>query len=262
MNIKSSIDRALRYLRYRRASVSRHGVHSPHLYSYIEEVLRGKLAPDNSADIERIRGRLKESDASLDFIEMGAATSQGGSKPLADIAKKSLSSPAQCRILYRTARHFGVRQILEVGTSLGISTAYLAAADGAHVHTIEGNSSVLSTAEEVWSELGIGSRITSHLGAFSDTLPSVVSGMPTVDMVYVDGDHSLEGTLRHLEMVLPHCHERTVLVFDDIHWSEEMEEAWSRICADERAVLTVDCFWMGLVFLNPTLSSQHFTIRY
>ena len=86
--------------------------------------------------------------------------------------------------------------------------------------------------------------------------------MPTLDFIYIDGNHKLLPTIAYFEQILEKSHKNTIFVIDDINWSAEMQKAWSIIKNHTKVHVTVDLFMMGLVFLNPDLSKEHFIIRY
>jgi predicted O-methyltransferase YrrM len=87
--------------------------------------------------------------------------------------------------------------------------------------------------------------------------------MSRIDLAFIDGNHRKEPTLRYFETILPKTHEGSCIVFDDIHWSSEMEEAWELIRKDERVKLSIDLFFIGIVFFRTEFrEKQHFSIRY
>jgi predicted O-methyltransferase YrrM len=87
--------------------------------------------------------------------------------------------------------------------------------------------------------------------------------MKTVDMAFVDGNHRFEPTKYYFEQLVSKVGTDSILVFDDIHWSEEMEDVWRVIKADERVVATIDLFFIGIALFNPAFKSkQDFTIRF
>jgi len=259
--VARSIDILSRYLSYRSRSVTRHGVHSPFAYGVIEKVLRATSVPALSQGIEKRRRALRRSSERIPFEEMGAGLNRLAERTVKDIAKKSLSTPKQCAILARAAAYFQSHNILELGTSLGIATSYLASA-GAEVYTIEGNQSVAEVAKKGWADLNLTDRVHSTVGRFNTQLPLVLERMGPVDLAFIDGDHRHQSTIDNFNTILPYCKETTVFIFDDIHWSTGMEEAWEELKSHPSVHLTIDCFWMGMVFINPGLSGEHFTIRY
>jgi predicted O-methyltransferase YrrM len=158
---------------------------------------------------------------------------------------------------------YGSKQVLELGTSLGITTAYLAMANTlAQVHTMEGAAAIAMEAEQNFRELGIA-NIRLVKGNFNQTLPNLLGFLPQVDLAFVDGNHKKEPTLQYFHQLLGKVKEGSILVFDDIHWSEGMEAAWDEIKKHEQVMLTVDLFFIGIVFFSSSFKvKQHFTIRF
>ena len=82
-------------------------------------------------------------------------------------------------------------------------------------------------------------------------------------MAYVDGNHRYEPTIRYFQLLLSHAHNDTILIFDDIHWSAEMEKAWKEIQQHPSVRCTVDLFYLGFVFLRDEFKvPQHFVVRF
>jgi len=61
---------------------------------------------------------------------------------------------------------------------------------------------------------------------------------------------------------LKYANNNTIFIFDDIHWSDGMENAWKYIKANTRTTLTIDLFFVGIVFVKSELSKEDFTIRF
>ncbi|NND94857.1 MAG: class I SAM-dependent methyltransferase [Flavobacteriales bacterium] len=241
---------------YFRRSVDRYGVHSPFLFDLIENVFRGSRR--GIQPLESIRQELLKDNRFIELRDYGAGSSSGKKMTkISDIARHSLSSRAQCMLLHRLISHLDIKNVLEFGSSLGLSSAYMASS-GADVISMEGSSAVHKLAEENFGTMGIDFR----LGTFDDILNGILAEMPSLDMAFIDGNHRRESTIDYFNVLLDHISEKSVLVFDDIHWSRGMEEAWHEILKNDNITLSVDLFWCGMVFFRPGLSGEHFTIRY
>ncbi|MFY0643295.1 MAG: class I SAM-dependent methyltransferase [Bacteroidia bacterium] len=237
---------------------TRHSVHSPFVFAFISDVLPNK---QNSSfiDIEQLRRRLKRSKELIEFEDHG----KGGvvvQKKVGSIAKLSLKPRKYAELLAKTCNYFKVENALELGTSLGLTSAYIARSIKGRLQTYEGSKSVVQLAEQNWAELGIN-NIDISCGPFENTVFSSDFHKP-LDFVFIDGNHQKQPTLAYYKHLIKSCHERTVLVFDDIHWSKDMEDAWELIKAEEAVTTTLDLFFIGIVFLRKELSKEHFTIRY
>jgi predicted O-methyltransferase YrrM len=240
-----------------------HGVHSPFVFDFIINVLNDKKQYDNYVAIENRRAALKKDDTIIEVEDFGAGSSviKTNKRVVKDIAASSLKPKKYAQLLFRIAQYYKPATILELGTSFGITTAYLAGT-GATVYTCEGASSIAAIAKQTFAQLQLH-NIQLREGDFAKTLPVVLQQLQTVDLAFIDGNHRKEPTLEYFIQLLPHCKSSSILIFDDIHWSKEMEEAWAAIKAHPSVTLTIDLFFIGLVFLSPDFKvKQHFAIRF
>jgi len=184
-------------------------------------------------------------------------------RKVCDIARASLKPKRFGQLLFRIVDHYSPANILELGTSLGITTAYMAAAnEQSKVVTMEGAATVAAVARKNFAKLGL-QNIRLVEGNFDETLAATVQQMGSIDLAFVDGNHRYEPTLRYFRELLPAMHEYSILIFDDIHWSKEMEQAWAEIQRDPAVTLSIDLFFIGLVFFRKEQKvKQHFTIRF
>jgi predicted O-methyltransferase YrrM len=238
-----------------------HGVHSPFVYDLITNVLRSKKRSSLYAAIERERSRLKSCKDELNVIDYGAGSrvNAGSLRTVQSITRTALQPATHARALTMIAGQS--RHILELGTSLGITTAHLAAAlPHATVYTIEGSEAIMDQARKVWLTLNLNA-IESVVGNFDAVLQSVLDRMQTVDCFIIDGNHSGEACLRYIEMVLPFCTEDTLFIIDDIYWSPSMTNAWKRLTEDQRFTLSLDFFDFGVLYRTPGRVKEHFVLK-
>ncbi len=243
---------------------TRHGVHSPFVYELISQVLRpGRAMPEFEA-IEALREDLLFSEQTIRVNDLGAGSHMFDLpvRRVADTARAALKSPQQAQLLFRLARYFRAQEVLELGTSFGITTLYLAmGADEGTVHTIEGCPQTMRIAQHHFDQLK-QRNIDPVLGSFRTKLPETLHRMERLDLAFIDGFHAKEPTLEHFERCLSRSHNDTVFVFDDIHWSKGMEQAWSLVKAHKEVTVTIDLYNMGLAFLRKEQAKEHFTLRY
>ncbi|MBK8340049.1 MAG: class I SAM-dependent methyltransferase [Flavobacteriales bacterium] len=264
LSMSDHLQRVGSYLNHLVKARTAHGVHSPFVYELVTQVIRERAALPEFAAIERLREDLWESDQTIRVNDLGA-----GSRVLdlpvrgvADMARSAMKPARQGQLLFRLARYFRPRTVLELGTSFGISTLYLAmGADEGEVTTIEGCPQTYRIAQHHFDQMRCGT-IHPHLGSFKTQLPEVLKRLDHVDLVFFDGHHLKEPTLDYFMMCMEHTSSGSVLVFDDIHWSRGMEEAWEVVKAHPRVTVTIDLYDMGLVFLRTEQATQHFRIRY
>ena len=246
------------YANYLSRSVNRHGVHSPFLYEIIEKVFKGDKK--GLATLENLRKELLSDSSNVSDLDLGAGSSYKSNKrTVAEVARQSASSPSQCMILFRLIQHLKIERVLELGSSVGISAAYMAHG-GASVISIEGNPDLSELAKNTFKENA--ERLDFRCGPFDDLLPAILDNEGPFDLVYIDGNHREDATLRYFEMCLHSIGNQSILIFDDIHWSAGMNSAWNTIIRHPQVTLSVDIYWCGLVFFDKGLSKEHFTIRY
>ena len=213
--------------------------------------------------MESLRARMLLTEEILDTTDFGTG-GNGASvrRPVRYIASRFASPRRYAQLLFRLVNRFRPHTILEVGTSLGITTGYLAMAhSGATVITLEGCPETARLAQENFKLLRLG-NIQVDVGEFSQTLPAAVGRLDQIDFAYLDGNHRKETTLDYFHRIVSKVPETGVLVLDDIHWSRGMEEAWEEIKRDARVTTSIDLYQMGILFFQHGLGGQHFMLKY
>eukprot|EP00456_Euglypha_rotunda_P068027 TRINITY_DN59180_c0_g1_i2.p1 TRINITY_DN59180_c0_g1~~TRINITY_DN59180_c0_g1_i2.p1 ORF type:complete len:266 (-),score=19.57 TRINITY_DN59180_c0_g1_i2:413-1210(-) len=263
----SPLQLGVRYLRYyfQSSNGKGHGMHSPFVFAFITQVMNDNRHFYAYENIERLRGSLLSNEAKLAIQDFGAGSrvKKENVRKVKDIARSSLKPKKFGQLLFRMVAHYQPRTILELGTSLGVTSAYLSSAKtDAQLVTMEGATEVAALAKANFRSLAL-ENIRVVEGNFDDTLPATVQQMPSIDFAFVDGNHRYEPTVRYYRQLLPAMHEHSILVFDDIHWSREMEQAWNEIRNDEAVTLSIDLSFIGIVFFRKEQKvKQHFSIRF
>lgn len=241
-----------------------HGIHSPFVFDFIQMVLNDKTEYPEYGEVERLRQKLYANNTPVPIEDYGAGSRTGpGSKSVAQIAKVASKTPKYGKLLFRIARYYKPHYVIELGTSLGISSAYLGLADKSSVIvTGEGNYAVASLAKNNFESLGL-TNVRIITGNFDNTLPEMVSAIPHVDFAFIDANHRKKPTLTYFNELLKKVTGNAIVIFDDIHWSAGMEAAWNEIKQHPSAMLTVDLFYFGIIFFRPEFKvKQHFRIRF
>lgn len=254
--------RLLSWIKYRRKSKTRFAIHSPFVFDLITGVLRDRSFYPAYRDIEICKKELSADRSLIMRKDHGGGAGSGQELvTIAGLARHHSVSKRYGRLLYRMAAAFKPGIILELGTCLGISTAYMAAAcPQGRVITIEGCPETAARAQQTFQRLGLRNVMAVN-GIFNDVLPSLLPQLDRLDMVFVDGHHVKDAVLNYFKLITPLCHNDTVLIMDDIHWSQGMEEAWAEVIADERVRVSADLFQFGVLFFKKELSRQHFVLR-
>ncbi len=255
---------AINYIFYRFKAKNRHGLHSPFVYRLVDRVIYDFDAKKVYEEVENLRKQLFIDNRIITITDLGAGSRVNNyrQKKISDIAYNALKPPKMAQLLYRFVADLRPLNIIELGTCLGITTVYLQkAAPDAKVYTLEGCPETAGIAKETFKKAGIN-NVELVTGNFDDTLPPVINKLDKLDFVFVDGNHQKEATLKYFEWCLPKVHENTMLIFDDIYWSEGMKEAWNQIKAHPKVTVTIDLFWIGLVFFRQGQAKEDFLIKF
>ena len=242
-----------------------HGVHSPFVFDFIIHVLNDAKEYDLYTKIESLRKQLLKNKTIIEVEDFGAGSSliPFKNRKVKDITASSLKKKKYAQLLFRIAKYYQSKNIIELGTSLGITTCYLASAQaGSKITTLEGSHNIAEIALNNFKEAGLN-NIELIEGDFKKTLPSITDKSGITDLLFIDGNHRKKATLAYFDIFLKKANSHSIFIFDDIHWSKEMEEAWKLIQEDDSVTLTIDLFFIGLVFFSPDFKvKQHFTIRF
>ena len=263
----SSLKLAQKYLHYylNASNGKGHGIHSPFVFDFIIHVLNDKRNFYAYSQIEHLRQELLNDNTIIYVEDFGAGSSitKTNQRKICDIAKHVAKNRKFAQLLFRIVNYYQPKNIIELGTSLGISSAYLASANvNSKLITIEGSPEVAAIAKKNLSELGF-KNIKSITGNFDDMLTDVLKNIPSVDLVFIDGNHRKEPTIKYFDQLLEHASEQSIFIFDDIHWSTEMDEAWKHIKQSSQVTMSIDLFFFGLVFFRKDFKAkQDFVLRF
>lgn len=242
-----------------------HGIHSPFVFDFITRVLNDRTNFPEYLAVEGLRNQLLQ-DSRLFLVEdfgAGGELLRKYEESVNSIARNAAKSKKYGQLLFRMVRFYQPSTILELGTSLGITTSYLSLAKpAAKLITMEGAREIAGIAKKNFNKLGLtGTEIIE--GNFEDTLTAVITQLSSVDFAFIDGNHRQGPTERYFRQLLGKTNNDSILVFDDIHWSKEMEAAWKTIREHPDVRCTVDLFFIGIVlFKKEFREKQHFVIRF
>jgi predicted O-methyltransferase YrrM len=242
-----------------------HGIHSPFVYELIRSVLNDSRPFYAYEKIEKVKKILLRDKSVLPPYDPGAGSSNRRAEPktVSAITRASVSTQKFGRLLFRLANYYPSQTIVELGSSVGISTAYLASADQVNqVITLEGARTIAEIANETFQFLEL-KNIRLVIGNFDETLAEVISSNPPADLVFIDGNHRKQPVLEYFEKLLAKISRSSLIIIHDIHWSKEMEETWAIIQAHPKVKMSIDIFSAGLVFFREEFKvKQQFVIRF
>jgi len=260
----SNFQFALDYLGHRLTAKTRHGVHSPFVYKLVDEVIYDFQPKAEYKIIEELRKNLLTDERQVRITDLGAGSliNNNKQKQVKQIAKNALKPAKLAQLIYRLAKYLQPGNITELGTCLGITTSYLATAvPQAKIITLEGCPQTAAVAEENFGKLNL-QNVSLKVGNFDANLPEVIEEEQQMDFVFIDGNHRKDATLNYFEWCLPKVNENSLLIFDDIYWSEGMKQAWTQIKSHPDVTVTIDLFWIGLVFFKKGREKEHFKIKF
>ena len=253
-----------RYILYLLSAKTKHSAQAPFLYELVTQVINIKTTNKNCEKIDLLREELCKSKRRITITDFGAGSNINSSKSrrIKDIAKNSAKNKKFGKLLYRIVKFYKTKTIIELGTSLAISTSYLSKADNtAKITTFEGCPETAKIAQENLNKQNID-NVSIVLGDFEFTLANKLKEIAKIDLAFIDGNHQENPTIEYFELCLQYSHNNTIFIFDDIHWSKGMENAWEHIKKHKKTTLTIDLFFVGIVFIKSELSKENFTIHF
>lgn len=261
----SQIRYSLKYFRYFLFAKHKrgHGIHSPFIYNLISEVLNNKGGYEDLKQVTDAHNKYIKSTRFIEFEDLGAGSNYYKPKKLTlgKIIRRSSIDKKYGKLIYNLIKYFKPANILEIGSSVGISSAYIAqAAPQSVFKSIEGVKEKIQIAKEISLELNQNTEFIH--GNFDNILNTVLENFIKLDLVFFDGNHTKKSTLDYFNSCLNKSHNESIFIFDDIHWSKDMEEAWEIIKNDNRVKVSIDIFRMGLIFFKKELSYQQYVIKF
>jgi predicted O-methyltransferase YrrM len=249
------------YLKFLWYSKNEHAVHSPFVFLLLTKCFYDKSLKADYAILKNYRKSVLEHKNKIEVTDFGAGSRvfKSNWRSVAQIAQTAGISPKRAQLLYRIAAYFQPENILELGTSVGLASAALSLGNQkATITTLEGCPNTLAIAQNQFQFFGL-KNIQTVETKFEDFLKKLET--LNLKLIYFDGHHSKTATLDYFELLLPTIHNDSVWIFDDIHWSAQMEEAWEAIKNHPKVKVTIDTYQWGLVFFRYEQPKQHFVIR-
>ncbi|MDO3694853.1 class I SAM-dependent methyltransferase [Wenyingzhuangia sp. chi5] len=252
-----------KYIKFLTKATNQHGVHSPFVYRLVTECIYKKTSSSVLNEFEYYKKILENNHTEITITDFGAGSKvfKDNKRKVSDLVSKVSVSKKYALLLNRLVNHLNINYALELGTSVGLGTASMCFNNiNIKVDTIEGCDKTLNIAEKQFKKYFNQDQITTYCGDFSDLLPLL--SVKKYDLIYFDGNHQKEATLKYFKECLKAKHNDSVFIFDDIYWSNDMEQAWEEIKNHAEVKVTVDLFQWGLVFFRKEQEKEHFKIRF
>jgi predicted O-methyltransferase YrrM len=247
------------FLTYWLDAVDEHSLHSPFYFDFYTGVVKAKS--QDYASIESLRKKLLEDNRAIAVKDLGSKRHLTNSRTLSSIARTSLSSPKFSAFFHRVIQKYDHKTVIELGTSLGINTLYLAAKKDAKISTFEGSPELAAIAA-ITFDFAAAKNITLVEGDIDSTLPDFLQKHRKIDFAFIDANHTYAATMRYFRAILSKIHETSVIIIDDIHASGSMEKAWKEIISNDLVYGSADLFRCGALFFDPSLNKQHVILQF
>lgn len=255
------------YLKFLWNSKNEHGVHSPFVFNLLTKCFYDKKSKPEYLILEKYRKSLLDNKKFIDVTDFGAGSKvfKSNRRQISKIASTAGISTKRAELLFRVTNYFQPKNILEIGTSLGLATSALALGNPkAKVITLEGCPQTANQGQLQLQKFNFD-NVNSVVTEFEKYLQEIKGKLKTetenFDLIYFDGNHSKKAALAYFDLLLTTITNDSVWIFDDIHWSTEMEEAWNEIKNHPKVTVTIDTFQWGFVFFRYEQEKEHFVIR-
>lgn len=243
-------------------SVSRNGIRRyPEFLEFYDHVIDGDKYYYAFKKLDLLRAQLEQDLTLLDIVDYGAGSSYGQSpkKSVSKLVNQQVSSSYQLRLIWRLIYLFKCKNILELGSSIGLSSMYLGSVfSDSTVDVLEGNEHFVRFGKKMAKSFPIDT-LHFYTGKFVDTLDYVLE-RKRYDLVFIDGHHERQATFDYYKKILPHLHKDSIVIFDDIYWSKGMKEVWEMIKLESEVTYSIDLYFMGIIFFNSK-SNKHIKLR-
>lgn len=252
------------YLQFLFASKNEHSLHSPFVFELYMKIIQAKTPFPVFEQIENLRKKLLKNRSKINITDFGAGSKiyRTNHREIRQIAKSSEKNPKFGKLLFRLIQHFKPSTIFDLGTSLGITTIYESkACEFSQIFTFEGCAATATIALQNFDELNC-KNIKIIVGNIDETLPIELSKIEQLDFAFFDANHRFEPTIKYFKSCLEKATENSIFVFDDIHWSDEMHESWQVIKNHPRVMISIDLFFVGLIFFRKNQPKQNFILRF
>ncbi len=239
------------------------GIHSPFVFYLVRELFWDSHFYYAFAKIDAARKTLSVSRQVVNVSQLGApSVSHRKQKSIKRLVEEGSLPDKYGKLLFRLINNLAPESIIELGTGTGMSTLYLALPNSnTRVVSIDGNSELHEVAKNLFEIAGVN-NVELRTGSFQQQLPDVLSSLEQVDFILFDGNHRYDATLEYFELCLKKIHNDSVFVFDDIHWSPEMNKVWKEIVSRPEITVSVDLFRIGIVFFRRECTKHHYLVRY
>jgi predicted O-methyltransferase YrrM len=248
------------YIKYKLNSKGKHQIHSPFVFSFVTECLPKKISIEHKKIIKDYKNRLKSNSKVIEIKDFGAGSKKLGLKrSIRQIFNNAASKGIFSKLLYQLNVYYDCKSVLEFGTSLGVGTLHLALGNpNSKIITVDACEETQLVAKKYLDKNNISNIEFQNL-TFNDYIETLTQ--QKFDLIFIDGHHDGKALLSYLDKLERFIHDDTIIVLDDIRWSNEMLQSWSEIVSSKKYNLSFDLFRMGIIFPRPQQAKEHFVIK-
>jgi len=243
-------------------STNQHGVHSPFVYNLITKCFYSKTTKSKVILVKQMKQLLTSNNKIITVTDFGSGSKvfKNNERKVSKIAKVAGINFKKAQLLIRIVEYFQPQNVLEIGTSVGLSAATISIGNPAsNIETLEGCKNTSDVAKQLFKKFNL-ENINLTIGNFNKTLPSTLD-KNNFDLIYFDGNHQKEATLHYFNLCVKTVHNNSIFIFDDINWSSEMQEAWEIIKSHPKVTISINTHFWGIIFFRKEQEKEHFTIR-
>jgi predicted O-methyltransferase YrrM len=260
---RKTVTEIISYLKFLWKSKNEHGVHSPFVFDLVTKCFYDKTSYPEYSVLKNYRKSLLENKIFIEVTDFGAGSRvfKTNKRQVSKIATTAGITKKRAELLFRIVNYFQPKSVLEIGTSLGLATSALSLGNqNAKIISLEGCANTSSIAKNQLQKFNLN-NIKLINTEFSNYLKTPQLTTHNSQLIYFDGNHSKKATLEYFELLLQTITNNSVWIFDDIHWSQEMENAWEIIKKHPKVKVTIDTFQWGIIFFRAEQEKEHFVIR-
>ena len=251
----------LEYIKYRLNAKGRHGIHSPFIYDMVDKCFRTPINTEDKLKIKSLIHSLKVDRRSLNIQDFGAGSKKlGNVRKVNQLLRTSSSIGKFGKLFYQIAKHYQPESILEFGTSIGIGSIHFAAGNkNTQVLTVEACPETFAIAQENFAKIGL-----ENVEGVNSTFDAFLSSQPKTqfDIIFIDGHHDGTALLNYCKSLKSTIHDETLIIVDDIRWSQSMFDAWTTLKNSDEFHVSIDLFRMGIISPRPFQEKEHFILKY
>ena len=246
------------YVNFIFSATNQHGVHSPFVYQLVTKCFYNRKNRPEYRKIGEYRKDVFQEKQQLHIQPNCSTFFKANTYKISKLAKIYAPSWKRSKFLTRLTNYLNCKSVLEIGTQMGIRTSCFASHKNCDVITIDNCEETQKIAREKLKKHHF-STIKFCLQEF--TQQEILVDQKKIDCIYIGNTRKKQSTLHLFEEALKKVHNDSVILIEGLHWSKDMNQAWKEIKENKQVSVTIDTFYLGLVFFRKEQAKEHFKIR-